>query len=91
MASSINISASASIKTGSGRALGIFVSAASSTPTLKVWDALTATGRVLIDTFTPVAGTFYPFSVASNLPGLDFTIGEYVSVSGTVSCTVVYE
>jgi hypothetical protein len=64
--------------------LGIFVSAASSTPTITIYDsATTTTTAKVIDTFTPVAATYYtiPASVASGL---------YIVISGTLSATVVY-
>jgi len=63
---------------------GIFVSAASSSPTIGVFDdAASGTGTKLIDTFTPSAGTFYPMP-AQALNGLNIVI------SGTVSCTVFF-
>ena len=64
---------------------GIFVSAASSTPTITIYDdPATGTGLKLVDTFTPVAGTWYflPFRC---------TAGLYVVISGTVSCTVGWD
>lgn len=62
--------------------LGIFVSAASATPTITVYDdAATGTATKIVDTFTPAAGTYYqlPFYATS---------GVNVVISGTVSCTV---
>jgi hypothetical protein len=38
---------------------------------------------VLIDTFTPVAATYYPVNA-------QFSSGLTVAISGTVSCTPVY-
>lgn len=78
-----NLSASAQILAGKGYLLGIFVASASSSPTIKVWDSLSATGGILANTFTPVAGTFYP---------MPFIVGTgiYVTISGTVDCTVSY-
>lgn len=70
------------IRTGSGIMGGIFVSAASSTPTITVYDGLTAAGTKIIDTFTPVAATYYPIPAS-------FTTGLTVVISGTVSCTVL--
>lgn len=63
---------------------GIFVSAASSTPTITVYDdPATGTGTKIVDTFTPVAGTWYPMPFA-------FSKGLNVVISGTVSATVGY-
>jgi hypothetical protein len=62
---------------------GIFVSSASSTPTITVYDSETTTTTTkVIDTFTPVGAQFYP--IAASL-----TAGCYVAISGTVSCTVL--
>lgn len=76
-----NISASTLIRTGSGHLLGIFVASASATPTIKVWDNTSAAGSIIVNTFTPVAGTFYPLPFA-------YSTGLYVSIGGTVDCTV---
>lgn len=76
-----NIAASALIQSGSGKLIGIFVASASATPTIKVWDNTAGSTTVLINTFTPVAGTFYPIPAK-------FKTGLYVTISGTVDCTV---
>lgn len=76
------ISATTNVRPVSGVLGGIFVSAASATPTITVYDsATTTTTTKIVDTFTPVAGTYYPlpFSLSN---------GCYVVISGTVSCTV---
>lgn len=63
----------------------IFVSAASSTPTITVYDdPSTGTTTKLIDTFTPAAATSYVFGVRA-AQGLNVVLG------GTVSATVVYD
>ena len=82
-ASFINITASTLVRGNPANLLGIFVSSASSTPTIKVWDSTAASGTVCVDTFTPIAGSFYamPASCAS---------GIFVSLGGTVSATVFY-
>jgi hypothetical protein len=61
--------------------VGIFVGSASSVPTIAVYDGKDASGRVLVNTFTPVSATWYfmPFI---------FTSGLYVAIGGTVDCTV---
>lgn len=78
-----NLSASALIKTGPGRILGIFVASASSTPTIKVWDNTSAAGAVLVNTFTPTEATFYPLVAR-------FTSGCYITIGGTVDCTAIF-
>jgi hypothetical protein len=76
------ISASANCQPVRGALLGIFVSAASATPTITIYDdAATGTSTPLVTVFTPVASTWY------NLP-FDVQNGVYVVISGTVSCTV---
>lgn len=79
------ISADTLIKTGPGALKGMFVSAASATPTIKFWDAVTAATPALIDTFTPVAATYYPF------PGAEFGVGLFADLGGTVTGTVFYK
>lgn len=76
------ISASGNVVPHQCELLGIFVSAASATPTITVYDdAATGTTTKMVDTFTPVAGTWYP---------LPFTAksGVNIVISGTVSATV---
>lgn len=63
--------------------VGIFVSAATATPTITVYDdPATGTTNKIIDTFTPVAGTFYPMYVGVQ-QGINIVVG------GTVSATAV--
>ena len=78
-----NISTSTLIRTGAGQLLGIFVASASATPTIKVWDNTSAATTVIVNTFTPVAGTFYPIPA-------NFSTGLYVTIGGTVDCTVFW-
>jgi len=64
--------------------IGIFVSAASATPTITVYDdPATGTTTKIVDTFTPAPATWYflPFGAAN---GLNVVLG------GTVSCTVAF-
>lgn len=76
--------ASVLVKTGKGRIRGIFVSTASGSPTIKLWDSLTATGTIVVNTFIPVAATFYEF------PEVGFDTGLYITIANTVTCTVEY-
>lgn len=77
------ISASTAVKSSDGTIGGIFVSAASSTPTITVYDNTAASGAKIIDTFTPTAATYYQIPAA-------YSTGCYVAIVGTVSCTVFY-
>lgn len=87
MSNYAQISATKLIKNSQGKVKGIMVSAASSTPTITVYDEETAgTTTKVIDTFTPVAGTNYNF-----YDGINTKNGIYVVIGGTVSATVYYE
>lgn len=78
------MSASANVNPASGFLVGIFVSAASAAPTITVYDsASTTTTTKIIDTFTPVAATWYPMA-------LTYSSGCYIVIGGTVSMTAVY-
>ena len=89
MANYTYITASANIKPMAGKLKGIFVSAASSTPTITVYDsaAATTTTTTILGTFTPAAATSYLLP----LDGAYAKNGIYVVISGTVSATVLYE
>lgn len=79
------ITATANVCARKGRLGGIFVSAASAVPTITVYDdAAAGTTVKLVDTFTPVAGTYY------KLP-FRFSNGCRVVIAGTVSCTVGFQ
>jgi ABC-type nitrate/sulfonate/bicarbonate transport system substrate-binding protein len=88
MANYTYITASANIKPMAGKLKGIFVSAASSTPTITVYDSAAATTTTtLLGVFTPTAATSYILP----LEGAYAKNGIYVVISGTVSATVLYE
>ena len=78
------ISATGNVSAYPAKIVGIFVSAASSTPTITVYDsATTTTTAKVVDTFTPVAATWYTIPAATSA-------GIYVVIGGTVSATVIY-
>lgn len=83
------ISASANIKPMAGKLKGIFVSAASGTPTITVYDsaATSTSDPKILDTFTPVAATSYVLP----LDGAFAKNGLYVVIGGTVSATIIFE
>lgn len=75
----LNITATNATLTGGGQLIGILVASAAATPTIKVADA---TGT-LVNTFTPVAGTYYDMPTAWN--------GTLtVTISGTVDASVFF-
>lgn len=74
------ISASANVMSQPGSLGGIFCS--SGAPTVTVYDdAGTGTTKKIVDSFTPIAGTFTP------LP-FEFSAGCYVVIGGAGSITV---
>lgn len=78
-----NLSSSALVKTGEGHLLGVFC-ASSSSGTLKVWDNTSAATTVLVNTFSLVAGTWYP------LP-FRFGVGCYATIGGTADVTFSFD
>ena len=82
------ISATTQVKPAAGKLKGIFVSAASSTPTVTIYDSATfsTSDPKIIDTFTPTAGTNHNF-----YDGLYAKNGLYVVITGTVSTTIAFE
>ena len=88
MANYTAITATAQIKREAGKLRGIFVSSASSTPTITVYDsfASSASDPVVLATFTPTANTNHNF-----IEGLYTNKGIYVVIGGTVSATVYYD
>ena len=78
-----NRTASVLIKTGEGVLGGIFVASASNTPTIKLWDNISAATTILVNTFTPSGATWYDFG------DVVFTTGLYITIGGTVDCTIM--
>jgi ABC-type nitrate/sulfonate/bicarbonate transport system substrate-binding protein len=88
MANYTYITASANIKPAAGKLKGIFVSAASATPTITVYDSAAATTTTtILGVFTPTAATSYLLP----LDGAYVKNGIYVAIGGTVTATVIYE
>lgn len=75
------LTASAVVRTGPWQMLGIFVSAASATPTIEVLNAVTSGTATCISVFTPVAGTWYPMPISG-------ATGITVLIGGTVAATL---
>ena len=88
MANYTAITATTQIKPAAGKLRGIFVSSASSTPTITVYDsfASSASDPVVLATFTPTGNTNHNF-----VEGLYTNKGIYVVIGGTVSATIAYE
>ena len=77
-----NLSASGQVK-GSGGVLSGLFAASSSSGTAKVWDSTAGSGKVLVNTFSLIDGTWYPLPFA-------FGTGCYVTIGGTADVTVSY-
>ncbi len=83
------ITATTQVKYGQGKLRGFFCSAASSTPTLAIYDsdAKSTSDKELIASFTPVAGTMYMLDT----DGILFMKGLYAVIGNTVTVTLIYE
>jgi hypothetical protein len=84
--------ADAQIKVGAGKLKGIFVSTASGTPTLAVYDTATSSTSdpTILATFTPSSNSMYLLSGDDG--GIFFNNGLYIDKGGTtVNCTIFYE
>ena len=79
-----NISSTTTIRTSGAsdslQLIGIFVASASSAPTIKVEDGA---GTTVINTFTPLAGVFYPMPC-------NLQTSCIVTIANTVDCTVFW-
>ena len=83
------ITATSQVNAGPAKLIASFVSAASSTPTITVYDTdAKGTTTTVIGTFTPVSATNYLFNAAE---GIYLNKGLYVVLGGTVSATISYE
>lgn len=81
-----NLSATAQIKGAPGIIYGIIVNSNAS-GTLKLWDALTATGNILINTYTFTTAT----SQVIMFPvGINFYTGLFATIGGTADITILY-
>ena len=80
----VNVAATGQVRNGSGKVYGVIVNSHSS-GTLKLWDALTATGTVVIDTFSfPTGSGIYKFPEP-----LPFATGLFATVGGTLNCQLI--
>jgi hypothetical protein len=79
-----SLSATANVSPHPCDMLGIFVAAASNTPTITVYDsATTTTTDPIVTVFTPTAPAWYPIPASTES-------GLYVVIGGTVTCTVFF-
>ena len=78
------LSASANVSAVSAALGGIFVSSTSGATITVYDDSATGTSTKLVDTFTPLAASFYPLPFSASK-------GLYIVISGTASITVGYK
>lgn len=84
-----SFNATTQVKVGFTVFKGIFVSAASATPLITVYDSGTASTAdpTILGVFAPTAATNYTFTPT----GITASKGLYVVISGTVVATFIYE
>ncbi len=79
-----NLSASALIRTGGGKLYGVIVNSHTS-GTLKLWDNTTATGTVIMNTYTfPSGSQVIMFPVP-----IEFYTGLFATIGGTADITIL--
>lgn len=82
---STNGTTSVQLKSGAGTVAGFIVNSHTS-GTVKLWDSLTATGSVIVNTIALTAG---PQVITFPRP-ISFYTGLFITVGGTIDYTVVY-
>lgn len=81
---SVNLSASALVKTGAGNAVGVIINSHTN-GTLKLWDNTSAATTILFNTLTfATAERWIPFF------GAKFATGLYATIGGTADLTIIY-
>lgn len=81
-----NGTASAQIRAGSGTVAGVIVNSHTS-GTMKLWDSLTATGTIIVNTYTFPAGSgIYMFPKP-----IEFYTGLFFTVGGTLDFTIIWK
>lgn len=79
----VPLAATGSVAVGDGRLIGFFVGTTTSL-TIKIWDSLSATGNVILDTTTALTTLGWYHLPAS------FATGCFVTFGGSGKITVVY-
>lgn len=81
----INGTSSQLVKSGPGTYFGVSVNSHSS-GTIKLWDNTAGSGAILLNTFTFPTGSGL-FMIPD---GVDFNVGLFVTVGGTIDYTIIY-
>lgn len=80
-----NTTASVLIETGPGTLQGVVINSFTATATIKFWDNTSAATTVIFNTITPATGErWIPFW------GAKFTTGLFLTITGTIDVTVIY-
>lgn len=77
-----NLTASALVRTGTGRLLGFYVNSTSA-GTIKFWDQTSAASPAITNTITPAIGWH-------RLPA-EFATGLYATIGGTLDVTIIWQ
>lgn len=90
MAQYKSITATGQVTVKAGKIYGFICPVASGGPTIAIYDskAASASDPTILATFTPVAGTNYPFVPSQ---GVFVSNGIYVVIANTVTVTIFYE
>lgn len=86
MAKYVNLTASATVKTGFGKVYGMYVNSTSS-GTIKLWDNTSGSGTVINNTITPAVG----YHKLGPEEGASFNTGLYATIGGTLDVTLYFE
>ena len=78
-----NVTATGAIKVGKGILRGMYVNSTTA-GTIKLWDALSATGLVMNNTITPAVGWH-------DLGNAGFSIGLFATIGGTLDVTLYFD
>lgn len=85
MNKSVNLTASALVKTGSGTVTGVVINSHTS-GTLKLWNNTAGSGTVLFNTITFAVGERW-----IPLFGANFTTGLFATIGGTADITLMFD
>lgn len=78
----VNLTASALVKSGNGRLVGMYVNSTSA-GTIRFYDNTSAAGTVINNVITPAIG-YHPLGDCA------FNTGLYATISGTLNVTLYY-
>lgn len=80
----VRFTTSTVIRSGATNLLGLFISNASSTPTVEVLNAATSGSGTVVPQFTPISASFFPMPIGC-------PSGLTILTSGSVSGTAIFQ